>query len=224
MRSFGVFQFAMQKFILPESLETYIEDISSGEPELLQRLNRETHLKVLYPRMLSGPVQGRFLSMLTKMLAPKRILEVGTFTGYSALCMGEGLPEEGVIDSIELIAEREWLIRKYLQEARIEDQVNLLFGRALDIIPGLEGPYELVFLDADKANYSTYYELILPKMPSGGILVADNVLWDGKVVDPKVQDKETNGIRNFNQLVRNDNRVEQVLLPLRDGMLMVRKV
>ena len=214
----------MQKFILPESLETYIEDISSGEPELLQRLNRETHLKVLYPRMLSGPVQGRFLSMLTKMLAPKRILEVGTFTGYSALCMGEGLPEESVIDSIELIAEREWLIRKYLQEARIEDQVNLLFGRALDIIPGLEGPYELVFLDADKANYSTYYELILPKMPSGGILVADNVLWDGKVVDPKVQDKETNGIRNFNQLVRNDNRVEQVLLPLRDGMLMVRKV
>ncbi len=214
----------MQKFILPESLETYIEDISSGEPELLQRLNRETHLKVLYPRMLSGPVQGRFLSMLTKMLAPKRILEVGTFTGYSALCMGEGLPEEGVIDSIELIAEREWLIRKYLEQARIEDRVNLLFGRALDIIPELEGPYELVFLDADKANYSTYYELILPKMPSGGILVADNVLWDGKVVDPNVQDKETNGIRNFNQLVRNDNRVEQVLLPLRDGMLMVRKV
>lgn len=213
----------MPKFILPQPLDDYVTDISSPEPELLQRLNRETHLKVLYPRMLSGPVQGRFLAMLSLMLKPRRVLEVGTFTGYSAICLGEGLLDAGEIVSIELLPEREWLIRKYLKEAGLADRVDLRFGRALEIIPRLEGPFDLVFLDADKANYTAYYDLIVPMMPAGGILVADNVLWDGKVIDETVQDKETEGIRRFNLTVHEDSRVEQVLLPLRDGMLLVRK-
>ena len=213
----------MPKFILPQPLEDYLSAISTPEPELLQRLNRETHLKVLYPRMLSGPVQGRFLAMLSLMLRPKRILEVGTFTGYSALCLGEGLPDDGEIVSIELLREREWLIRKYLAEAGLTERIDLRFGRALEIIPTLSGPFDLVFLDADKANYAAYYKLIVPLMPAGGVLVADNVLWDGKVVDASVKDKETEGIRSFNLTVNEDSRVEQVMLPLRDGMLLVRK-
>ncbi len=210
-------------FLLPQHLEDYIAQVSSPEPDLLYRLNRETHLKVLYPRMLSGPVQGRFLAIISQLLQPKHILEVGTYTGYSALCMGEGLPEDGQITSLELYPEREWLIRKYLKEAGLEERVNLMFGRAAEILPTLSGPFDLVFLDADKGNYLPYYEEILPKMAKGGLLIADNVLWDGKVVDLSVMDKETEGIRAFNQRVRADERVEKVLLPLRDGMFLVRK-
>lgn len=208
---------------LSPSLEAYLRNMSSPEPALLQRLHRETHLKVLYPRMLSGHLQGRLLALLSHLMAPKRILEIGTYTGYSALCLGEGLPPEGHITSLELDPERGWLIGKYLEAAGLSEQVTVHFGRALDILPGLQGPFDLVFIDADKANYATYYEQVLPIVSPGGLIVADNVLWDGKVVDEAVQDKETTGIRRFNALVRDDPRVEQLILPLRDGMTLIRK-
>jgi caffeoyl-CoA O-methyltransferase len=209
--------------IIPPRIEAYLSDISSPEPELLYRLNRETHQKVLYPRMLSGQVQGRFLAMIAQLMHPQHILEVGTYTGYSALCFGEGLPPQGRITTIELNPEKGWLIRKYLEQAGLAEQVELILGRAAEVLPDLRGPFDLVFLDADKANYPQYFEVIVPKMSQGGLLIADNVLWDGKVVDPAAQDKETEGIRRFNRLVRDDKRMEQVLLPLRDGMLLARK-
>jgi caffeoyl-CoA O-methyltransferase len=208
---------------LSPSLEAYLRDMSSPEPELLQRLHRETHLKMLYPRMLSGHLQGRLLALLSHLMAPKRILEIGTYTGYSALCLGEGLPPEGHITSLELDPERGWLIRKYLEAAGLSERVTVHFGRALDILPSLEGPFDLVFIDADKANYPSYYEHTLPMVSPGGLLIADNVLWDGKVVDESVRDKETLGIRRFNALVRDDPRVESLILPLRDGMTLIRK-
>lgn len=209
--------------LIRADLETYLAEMASPEPELLQRLHRETHLKVLYPRMLSGHVQGRFLALLTHLIRPQRILEIGTYTGYSALCLAEGLVPEGRIVSLELNPERGWLIRKYLAEAGLSERVGVIFGPALETLPTVSGPFELVFIDADKANYPAYYELVLPLLPAGGIILADNVLWDGKVTDPRVHDKETDGIRRFNQLVRDDPRVEQVILPLRDGMSLIRK-
>jgi predicted O-methyltransferase YrrM len=209
--------------LLSDDLEAYLCEMSSPEPDRLRRLQRETHLKVLYPRMLSGQVQGRFLALLVHMIRPQHILEVGTYTGYSALCMAEGLPPTGRITTLELDPERGWLIRKYLAEAGLTDRVTVIFGRAMDTLPQQTGPFDLAFIDADKANYAAYYELILPRMVTGGIILADNVLWDGKVLDLNSQDKETKGIRDFNQLVRDDPRVEQVMLPLRDGMTLIRK-
>jgi len=156
-------------------------------------------------------------------MAPRRILEIGTYTGYSALCLGEGLPPDGHITSLELNPERGWLIRKYLQAAELSERVTVIYGPALDSLPTLAGPFDLIFIDADKANYPAYYDLVLPKVPAGGVIIADNVLWDGKVVDESVQDKETNGIRRFNERVRDDPLVEQLILPLRDGMTLIRK-
>jgi len=213
----------MQSYTGPGPFEKYASDMSSTEPAILARLRRETHLKFLYPRMLSSPLQGRLLAMISQLTHPKRILEIGTYTGFSLLCMAEGLAEEGHIDSLEKDPERGWFIRKYMQEAGISERVSLHFGPALDNIPHLHDPYDLVFLDADKANYVAYYDLILPKMNPGGLMMADNVWWFGKVAEPHEQDKETRGLRAFNEYIKQDERVEKVMLPLSDGLTLIRK-
>ena len=197
--------------------------MSSKEPALLSELRRETHLKVLYPQMLSSALQGRFLSFFSHMLRPNRILEIGTYTGYSCLCLAEGLAAEGLLTTIEVNPERESLIRKYLEKADLSDRVQLLFGPALEVLPSLSEKQDLVFLDADKAHYPEYYEAAVPMLRPGGILIADNVLWHGKVVDPSVTTKEVKGIRRLLKMVEADSRVEQVFLPLWDGWLLVRK-
>jgi len=206
-----------------EALLAYAEAISSPEPELLARLRRETHLKTLYPRMVSGPYQGRLLALISQMLRPQRILEIGTFTGYSCICLAEGLAANGQLITLEMDAELAYLIRPALKEAGIEHQVDLRFGRALELLPQLEGPFDLVFIDADKANYVTYYQEVLSKLSPNGVILADNVLWNGKVLNPQIMDKETEGLRKFNETVQQDDRVEQVLLPVRDGLMLIRK-
>jgi len=209
--------------IIPDSIQKYSETHTSAEPDLLSRLNRETHLKMLYPRMISGHHQGRFLSMISKMVNPQRILEIGTFTGYSAICLAEGLVSGGRLDTIDINDENEELVRQYLQEADLTDRVSLHFGDAMKIIPTLEDPYDLVFIDADKENYIHYFEMVIEKIPAGGIILVDNVLWSGKVLDPGDNDKESEGIRLFNDFVQQDARVDNVLLTLRDGLMMLRK-
>lgn len=201
----------------------YSEKMSSPEPLLLQELHRQTHLKVLYPRMLSDHYQGRLLSMLSKLHSPKRILEIGTFTGYSCICLSEGLADGGEIHSLEMNAELGFIIRPFLQKAGIADQVHLHFGEALDSLKKLRGPFDMVFIDADKANYLNYYHIIFDWVPSGGLILADNVLWDGKVIGNQHQDKETRGIREFNDFIKNDTRVENFFLPIRDGLFILRK-
>ncbi|MEM6262571.1 MAG: O-methyltransferase [Bacteroidota bacterium] len=209
--------------LIDPNLQHYLEIRSDDEPELLSRLRRETHLKILYPRMLSGHLQGRFLAMVSWMVQPARILEIGTYTGYSCICLAEGLKAGGLIDTLELNEELEPMMRRYWKEANIESSVNLHLGPATDTLSSLQGPYDLVFIDADKGNYPAYFEAILPKVRQGGIILADNVLWSGKVLDTEVMDKETSGLRRFNELVTNDDRVSNVLLPLRDGVMMIYK-
>lgn len=209
--------------LISSDIESYITAHSSPEPPHLAQLNRETHLKVLYPRMLSGHLQGRFLAMISAMMQPRLVLEIGTFTGYACICLAEGLHPEGKIITLEKDPEREIYIRKGLQDAGISNCVELQFGDARSLIPQLTGPFDLVFLDADKQGYPAYYDLILPKLRPGGIILADNVLWDGQVVDASQHSKETDSIRRFNERVAADERVEKVMLPLRDGILMIRK-
>ncbi|MEZ4772607.1 MAG: O-methyltransferase [Bacteroidia bacterium] len=208
---------------LSNDLQHYIDKMSSPESEVLAGLRRETHLKVLYPQMISGHYQGRVLSFLSKMIRPRQILEIGTFTGYSAICLAEGLAPGGKLFTIDLNAELEPVIRKGLKQAGVEDQVMLHFGAALDIIPQLEGPFDLVFIDADKSNYRNYFEMVLPRLSEGGMILADNVLWSGRIFDATQNDKETAGIRDFSSFVQQDERVEQVILPVRDGIMLIRK-
>lgn len=209
--------------IIPEDIQNYAENCSSREPEVLSALNRETHTDFLYPRMLSGHLQGRFLSMISAMIKPWRILEVGTFTGYSAICLAEGLEDKGLLYTIELNDENEHKIREYLKKSGMEEKIRLHFGNAMEIIPGLDETFDLVFLDADKENYLNYYNLVFDKLRPGGIILADNALWSGKVLDMARTDKETEGIREFNEAVTQDSRVENVLLTIRDGIMMIRK-
>lgn len=208
---------------LPENIQAYAERHTDPEPPILAQLNRETNLKVLYPRMLSGHLQGRFLAMMAKVIQPKRILEIGSYTGYSALCMAEGLVPDGTITTIEIDPELEDMIRDYFARAGQTHRLDLHIGNAVEIIPTLEGTFDLVFIDADKQNYTTYFELILPKLRTGGVIFADNVLWSGQVTDPNVQDKETQGLRDFANFVSSDPRVERILLPIRDGIMMIMK-
>jgi predicted O-methyltransferase YrrM len=209
--------------INPE-IEKYAEEHSSNHSAVLNELYRETHLKIMHPRMLSGSQQGRFLSMLSYMIKPKAVLEIGTYTGYSAICLAEGLPADGKIHTIELDSELEQIASKYFKKAGFEDQIEQYFGNALEIIPSLDILFDLVFIDADKDNYSNYYRLIFDKVRSGGYILVDNVLWSGKVLEPiKNGDKDTLGIIEFNTLVQQDRRVENVLLPLRDGLMLIRK-
>ncbi len=202
----------------------YAEEHTSKEREVLHRLNRETHLKVLMPRMLSGSVQGKLLEMISCMICPKQILEIGTYTGYSAICLAKGLPAEGVIHTIEKNPELEDIATTYFKEAGIEHQVCYYQGKALDIIPQIEEVFDLVFLDADKHNYLNYYRLIFDKLRPGGYILADNVFWSGKVLNqPDPRDKEAFGIIKFNDFIQQDERVENVMLPLRDGLSLIRK-
>lgn len=208
---------------LSQDLEDYIEKNSQAEPELLQKLNKETYQKVLQPRMLSGHFQGRVLSLLSKLIRPKSILEIGTYTGYSALCLCEGLQENGTLHTIDIKEELVDFQRKYFDQSPWGKQIHQHLGQALDVIPTLDLSFDLVFIDADKDNYIHYFELILPKMNKGGIILTDNVLWSGKVVEPiKENDFTTQNILKYNELVNTDSRVETVLLPIRDGLTVSR--
>jgi caffeoyl-CoA O-methyltransferase len=211
-------------FLSPE-LQQYITSHTSPEPPLLYKLNRETHTKVMKPRMLSGQVQGRFLAMLSHMIRPKQVLEIGTYTGYSAICLAEGLAPGGLVHTIDVNEELEDMVRGYLSRAGLTEKVRYYIGPALEVIPTLEEAFDLVFIDADKKNNALYYEMVLDKVVPGGFILVDNVLWSGKVAqqtDKKV-DADTQTILDFNARIQADNRVENLLLPLRDGLMMIRK-
>jgi len=202
----------------------YAEVFSTGESPLLQKLNRETHLKILYPRMLSGKLQGNLLKMLSCMLRPSSILEIGTYTGYSAICLAEGLTDRGMLQTIEVNPELEDMICRYFKEAGITTKTTLHIGNAMDIVPTFSTTFDLVFIDANKENYLNYYNMVFDKVRKGGIIIADNVLWGGKVLKENANDKETKGIKEFNEFVQQDKRVENMLLPLRDGLMIIRKL
>lgn len=208
---------------ISEELDNYVVAHTQPEPELLQKLNRETWAKVLQPRMLSGHYQGRVLSMISKLVNPKTVLEIGTYTGYSALCMMEGIQKNGVLHSIDHNEELFTLQRKYFDLSGYGKQIIQHVGEALEIIPTLDLTFDLVFIDADKENYSNYFELVVPKMKSGGVILSDNVLWSGKVLEkPKKDDVDTPALIAYNKLINNDPRVESVLLPIRDGLTITR--
>lgn len=196
---------------------------SSPHSEVLHDLERETHLRTLAPQMLSGAYQGQLLRFLSWMLRPMRVLEIGTFTGYTAICMAEGLAEGGVLHAIEANDELGWLIHKYVKRAGLEDKIVLHLGDAALVVPTLEETFDLVFLDAGKLDYPMHYEMALAKMRPGGFLLADNVLWDGKVASGNERDETARALRAFNDFVHQDVRVENLLLPLRDGLMIVRK-
>lgn len=211
-------------FISPE-LEDYVTNHSENEPELLQALNRETHQKVLQPRMLSGHFQGRVLSMLSKLIRPANVLEIGTYTGYATLCLCEGLAEKGTVHTIDIKEELFDFQRKYFDRSKWGKQIIQHLGSALDVIPALDAKFDLVFIDADKENYIQYYDMIVPKMNKGGIILSDNVLWSGKVIEPlKPNDQSTKTLIEYNELLKNDPRVETVLLPIRDGLSVSRVI
>ena len=211
-------------FISSDLLD-YVTKHSNEEPQILKDLTRETYQKVLLPRMLSGPLQGRFLSVLSKIIRPKKILEIGTYTGYATLCLAEGLAPNGIIDTLDKNEELLDFQRKYFNRSGYGDQINQHLGNAIDIIPKLSSDYDFVFLDADKTNYINYFELIIPKMNSGGVILSDNVLWSGKVIkEADVKDKDTQVLQEFNKLLATDKRVESVLLPLRDGLTISRVI
>ena len=210
---------------ISQELEDYIEQHSQNEPELLVQLNRETYQKVLQPRMLSGHFQGRVLSMLSKLIRPLTILEIGTYTGYSALCLCEGMQEGGVLHTIDIKEELVDFQRKYFDKSVWGNQIHQHLGDALDVIPTLNLKFDLVFIDADKENYIHYFHLIVPMMNKGGIILSDNVLWSGKVIEAiKDNDLTTKTLLEYNQLLKNDTRVETVLLPIRDGLTVSRVI
>ncbi|NOT74296.1 MAG: methyltransferase [Cyclobacteriaceae bacterium] len=209
--------------LISEALSQYSEDHTSQESPLLKRINRDTHAGILKPRMLSGHLQGRLLSMVSKMIRPKTILEIGTYTGYSALCLLEGLTHHGKLITLDINEELEGRVRGYFKESERGEDIDFRIGNALKIIPELTGPFDLVWIDADKENYGNYYDLVIDKVPSGGFILADNVLWSGKVVEAKI-DKDTRAIMDFNKRVQDDRRIENILLPVRDGIMMMRKV
>ena len=200
-------------------LEDYIEQHSQAEPELLAALNKETYQKILLPRMLSGHFQGRVLSMLSKLIRPVNILEIGTYTGYAALCLCEGMQENGMLHTIDIKEELVDFQRKYFGKSPWGKQIVQHLGEAIEVIPTLDIKFDLVFIDADKENYLNYFELIVPKMNKGGIILSDNVLWSGKVLEPlQPNDLSTKILLEYNELLKNDSRVETVLLPIRDGL------
>jgi len=213
------------EFISQELLD-YCQDHTSEEDELLQHIVRETNAKVLMPRMLSGQLQGKTLEMFTKMLNPDVILEIGTYTGYSAVCMARGLSKYGKLITLDINDELEEMVRGFFQKGGLTDKIDYRLGNALELIPGLEGNFDMVFIDADKMNYGRYYDLVIERVNPGGIILADNVLWSGKVLVEKGAkiDKDTKAILDYNAMVQDDARVENVLLPIRDGIMMARKL
>lgn len=211
---------------IDERLLAYCEDHTSPEDELLLHITRETHAKVLIPRMLSGHLQGKVLELLVKMLQPQVILEIGTYTGYSGLCMAKGLGADGKLITLDINDELEPMVRGFFERSGLASKIDYRLGNALDIIPTLEDRFDMVFIDADKANYNKYYELVIERVNPGGIILADNVLWSGKVlVEPGQKiDKDTQALLDYNRMVQEDPRVENVLLPIRDGLMMARKL
>lgn len=210
---------------LPENIDEYIVAHSEEEPVLLKKLNRETHQKILQPRMLSGPYQGRVLSLISKLIQPRSILEVGTYTGYSAICLAEGLAKDGIMHTIDINEELQSIQKRYFEVSRNSDRIKQYIGDALDIIPTIPDTFNLVFIDADKDNYCAYFHLIIDKLESGGIILSDNVLWSGKVVDSVAKDDlATQSILAYNTLLKEDPRVETVMLPIRDGLTISRKI
>ena len=208
--------------LFSDKIYEYAEKHTTPDSAALQELIRETHLKTLSPRMLSGHLQGRLLSLLSHLIQPRRILEIGTFTGYSALCLAEGLASDGCVYALEANDELEYIIRKYMTETGFENKIKLLIGNALDIIPTIDETFDLVFIDAGKRDYPAYYDLVIDKVRSGGLIIADNILWSGKVLVEK-KDADTKIIDEFNKKIHLDDRVENLLLPLRDGLMIARK-
>lgn len=210
---------------LDPKLDAYVEQSTSPESEVLDELNRETWLKILQPRMLSGHLQGRVLSMLSHMIKPENVLEIGTYTGYSALCFAEGLGTNGHIDTIDINEELQPVIKKYFEKSGYANQISFHVGNALDIIPTIDKKFDLVFIDADKNNYINYYNAVFEKLNKGGYIIADNVLWSGKVIDEKEieKDLDTKTLVAYNKMVLEDERVENVLFPIRDGLMIARK-
>lgn len=209
---------------LDKEMVDYVEQHTSPEPELLRKINRDTHAHVLMPRMLSGHLQGRVLATFSHMIRPKAVLEIGTYTGYSALCLAEGLQDQGTLHTIDINEELEEKVRGYFQESPYHHQIHYHIGNALEIIPQLKAAWDIIFIDADKKNYVKYFDLVIDQLQPGGFIIVDNVLWSGKVVDPNKKDKDTEAIRSFNDNVHQDKRVENVLFPLRDGLMVLRKV
>lgn len=209
---------------LSDKLDDYIVKHSEDEPELLQQLNRETYQKIIQPRMLSGHYQGRLLSMISKLISPKYILEIGTYTGYSALCLAEGMQSDGELHTIDKNEELADFQRKYFDASGYGEGIHQHIGDALEIIPKIDKTFDLVFIDADKENYVNYFHLIIDKLKTGGIILSDNVLWSGKVIEPlDEKDVSTKGILEYNQLLKTDERIETVMLPIRDGLTISRK-
>lgn len=208
---------------LPENIQKYISDISQSESPILKELNRYTSSKVILPRMLSGHVQGRFLSMISKLVNPEIIVEVGTYTGYSCLCLAEGLKKNGKIITIEKDEEFASIAKKFFDRSKYKEKISLLIEDANTAIENISEKIDLAFIDADKVNYTKYYDMLFPKLKNGGLIVADNVLWSGKVTQ-KVIDDETQSIKNFNIKVKNDERVENLIVGIRDGIMVCQKI
>jgi caffeoyl-CoA O-methyltransferase len=208
--------------MIDDNLQQLLLNYCEPESELLQKINRETHLKVLMPRMLSGHYQGRVLSLLSKMISPSRILEIGTFTGYATLCLAEGLSKDGLLYTLDINEELEDMVQDNFAASDYNNQIKYIIGDATQSISTLEETFDLVFIDADKKNNGTYYDLIFDRVRSGGIIIVDNVLWSGKILN-NAQDKDTKNISTFNDKVAMDSRVEKLILPVRDGLFIIRK-
>lgn len=209
---------------IDEKIEEYVVKHTSKETDVLYDLNRQTHINVLQPRMLSGHLQGRVLSMLSHMIKPKRILEIGTYTGYAAICLAEGLQENGELITIDKNYELEDMAKDYFHKAGFQDRIKMITGDALEVIPKLDKNFDLVFIDADKTNYLNYYNLLIDELPRNSYIIADNVLWSGKVLEKEeMKDPDTKALNIFNQKIQNDTRVENVLFPIRDGLMIIRK-
>ncbi len=212
-------------YFIPDNLDEYVVEHSQQEPTLLQELNRETWQKVLAPRMLSGHFQGRILSMISKLIHPKNILEIGTYTGYSALCLAEGMKKEGMLHTIDINEELHDIQRKYFDKSGFGEQIIQHTGNALEIIPEINEVFDLVFIDADKRNYCNYLEILIPKLKSGSVILSDNVLWSGKVLKPASKDDiDTQTLLKYNKLLNEHPKLETVLLPIRDGLTISRVI
>jgi predicted O-methyltransferase YrrM len=203
--------------------EKYLLQNVEPEPEILYQLRRQTNIKVLYPNMISGPIQGRFLSLFTKLIRAKSVLEIGTYTGYAALCFAESVGLDGFVDTIDINEETTEMAKEYAEKANLNNQINFYVGDAMDILPNLDKKYDLVFIDADKQRYQSYMDLIYPKLEKGATILVDNVLWHGKVYNPEIKDPKTEAIRLFNKEIQEDERFSAFLLPIRDGIYILQK-
>jgi predicted O-methyltransferase YrrM len=206
-----------------ELIEKYCEQHSSNVSNILNELERITYLRTTQPHMVSGALQGEFLIFLSKIIQPKLVIDIGTFTGYSAICLAQGLCENGIVHTIDIDDEKESIVHEFIQKANLQNSIKYHIGKALDIIPTIDGEIDMVFIDADKETYPVYFDLVIDRVQKGGIILADNVLWKGKILNEKM-DKKTQIIDDFNKKIQADSRVENILLPLRDGLMMMRKM